>query len=91
MNKLVLSLFTAIAAIAAAAAPAAAVPTEVSFAGRLADADGAPVEGPVDLGFRLYDGATVPPAGAVLQRRSSRAQGRSRSLRRQSKNGRSER
>lgn len=44
--------------VAASASPAFAVPTEVSFAGRLADADG-PVDGQVDLTFRLFDGSTM--------------------------------
>ena len=58
MHKLVFSILAALAAVAASAAPAAAVPNQVSFAGRLAD-DAGPVDGAVDLTFRLYDGATM--------------------------------
>jgi hypothetical protein len=58
MIKVVLSSLVALVAFAAAATPAAAVPTQVSFAGRLAGADG-PIDGTVDLGFRMYEGTTM--------------------------------
>jgi hypothetical protein len=57
MNKIALSSLGALVALAAAAAPVAAVPTQMSFAGRIADTDG-PVDGPVDLRFRLFAGST---------------------------------
>ena len=49
----------AAASVVLGAAPgdAAAVPTQVSFAGRLVDADG-PVDGTVELGFRLFSGSS---------------------------------
>lgn len=49
----------AVASVVLAAAPgdAHAVPTQVSFAGRLVDADG-PVDGTVQLGFRLFAGTS---------------------------------
>ena len=45
------------AVLVLSAAEAHAVPTQVSFAGRLVDADG-PVDGSVDLRFRLFAGST---------------------------------
>jgi hypothetical protein len=45
------------AAIAGARSVAHAVPTQVSFAGRVSDGAG-PIDGSVDLGFRLYRGGT---------------------------------
>ena len=58
MTKLVIASLCAAAVTAATPGRAAAVPTQVSFAGRLADAEG-PVDRAVDLDFRLYDGVTL--------------------------------
>jgi hypothetical protein len=57
MIRIALSASIALGALALGAAPAAAVPAQISFAGRLADSGG-PVAGSVDLEFRLFDGPT---------------------------------
>jgi hypothetical protein len=58
MRNLAISILAALGAVAATAATAAAVPTQVSFAGRLAGADG-PIDGNVQLTFQLYDDSTM--------------------------------
>lgn len=52
-----LTIFIVLGAIVATTRTAAAVPTQVSFAGRLAGANG-PMSGAVDLTFQLYDNTT---------------------------------
>ncbi len=61
MHRTLLATTAALAALAATAATATtadAAPTQISFAGRLADADG-PVDGTIALGFRLFRGGSV--------------------------------
>lgn len=58
MLRHALAAAAALAALGLTTATAHAVPTQVSFAGRLADADG-PVDGSITLSFRVYEGTTV--------------------------------
>jgi len=59
MRRSVLSTATVLLAIAVAGSVArAAAPRIISFQGRLADGDGAPVPGSVQVVFRLYDAAS---------------------------------
>lgn len=60
-----------VAALVLSSAPALAVPTTLSFTGRLQDGSG-PVSGPVTLNFKLYDAAT---GGAMVWEENQTATG----------------
>src|SRR5262249_30750101 len=57
MTRRALASLAFVAVATAGASAAHAVPTQVAFAGRIVDASG-PINGTVDLGFRLYGGGT---------------------------------